>query len=204
MKSSISFPTIPGTPLPLVELVPLRPTHAALVHAWVSDEQARAWLDLGSGRRDMSQRDLYLQLSGPRTWARLFRLPGTEAPLGLVCLNDVHNEMGSAEIWGMRGNYAPSAPRNVVAAAFLLGAANGFIEFGRQVIGSWVVEGNALSASIQRQLGAVETGRQRHRHVIGGRRLDRLLFDFTRDEFADRFPSVPGESGRTMREVSHA
>jgi hypothetical protein len=30
------------------------------------------------------------------------------------------------------------------------------------------------------------------------------MFDVTRDEFADRFPAVPGESGRTLREVSHA
>jgi RimJ/RimL family protein N-acetyltransferase len=204
MKSPLSFTTIPGTPLPMLQLVPLDPAHAALVHAWVSNDTARAWLDLGNGRQHMSQRDLYLMLTGPRTWARLFRVPGAGAPLGLVCLNDVHNEMGSAEIWGMRGSYSPADPPNVIAAAFVLGAANGFIEFGRQVIGSWVVEGNALSAGVQRLLGATETGRQRRRHVIGGRRLDRLMFDVTRDEFADRFPAVPGESGRTLREVSHA
>ena len=196
---TLALPCIAGTTFPLLELFPLGPEHATLVHDWISDDKARPWLDLGSGRQAMNRRDLYLMLTGPRTWARLFRLPGSSVPLGLVCLNDVGNAMGSADVWGVRGSYDMAAPPNTSVAAFLLALANGFIDCERQVIGSWVVDGNALSVGMHRLLGMTETGRQRQRHPMGARRLDRLLFDMTRAEFAARFPDVPGQSGRTLR-----
>lgn len=205
MTITHATPRIPGTTFPLLELFPVGPGHAALVHGWIDDDKARPWLDLGSGRQSLAKRDLYVMLTSPRTWARLFRLPGSDVPLGLVCLNDVANEMGSAEVWGVRGCYDASAPPNTSVAAFLLALANGFIERERAVIGSWVVDGNALSVGMHRLLGMTETGRQRQRHAMGARRLDRLLFDMTRAEFAARFPAVAGESGRTLgAEASHA
>lgn len=197
---------IPGTSLPCVELHPVDGTHAHIIDGWFRDERARHWLDLGSGRQQMPARELLLMLIGPRCHARLFRLPGSAVFLGLVCLNDFRNEMGSAEVWGLRGFYGRTVP-NVTAAAFLSVVAEGFLHLGREVIGSWVVEGNAFSISMLEKLGMRCTGRQRARHRINGRLHDRLLFDVTRQEFAAAYPLIASASqlgavGRTLAPVA--
>ncbi|MCA3242303.1 MAG: GNAT family N-acetyltransferase [Rubrivivax sp.] len=191
---------IPGTTLPWIELVPLQADQAATVHRWFDDEKVRPWLDLGGGRQQLQVRELYLLLTGSRSFTRLLRLPGSTEPLGLVCLGDVSNQMGSADIWGVRGCFAQS-PGNVSVASFLLMLANGFVDLGREVIGSWVVEGNQFSIAMHQRLGMRETGRQRARHLSGGQRRDRLLFDITRAEFAERFGAVRAESGRCLDDL---
>jgi RimJ/RimL family protein N-acetyltransferase len=188
---------IPGTDLPLIELLPMQACDARTVSGWLADPRARCWLDLDSGRQEMDERSLFLMLTGRRCHARLTRAPGSAQPFGLVCLNDCANEMGSAGIWGVRGHYGPSLP-NAAVAAFLLQLANGFLELEREVIGSWVVEGNQFSVAMHERLGLRLTGRQRARHRMNGRLHDRLLFDITRSEFAQRYPDVPSETGRTF------
>jgi RimJ/RimL family protein N-acetyltransferase len=197
MTTREPYAKIPGTDLPMLELFPMRAEHIDLVASWISDEKARCWLDLGGGRQELPKRNLYLKLTDTRNCTRLFRMPGTQTLLGLVCLNDVTNEMGSADVWGVRGAYA-SGPANISVAAFLMMLATGFLDLDRHVIASWIVEGNEFSIAMHRRLGLVETGRQRNRHRMNGRQYDRLLFDITRDEFAARFPRVPSESGRTF------
>lgn len=197
------FEKIPGTELPMLELFPVGPQHMDQVHSWICDEKARCWLDLGGGQQSLPKRNLYLLLTSARNHARLFRVPGTDAPLGLVCLNDARNEMGSADVWGMRGQFA-GGPPNVSVAAFLLILANGFLDLDRHVIGSWIVESNQLSIAMHHRLGLKESGRQRGRHRMNGRHFDRLLFDITRDEFAARFPHVPSQSGRTFAQPAPA
>jgi RimJ/RimL family protein N-acetyltransferase len=192
---------IPGTDLPLLRMDPVLPSDMAAVHRWICDEKARAWLDLGGGRQTLSTRELFLLLTSPRNHARLFRAPEGGEPLGLSCLNDVTNLMGSADIWGMRGLYA-RGPRHMAAASMLLMLADGFIDHGRSVIGSWIAEGNVLSIGMHERLGMRQTGRQRARHRIGASHYDRLLFDMTSDEFAARYPDVAAGSGATMRSLA--
>lgn len=189
---------IPGTDLPLLRMDPVLPSDMAAVHRWICDEKARAWLDLGGGRQTLSTRELFLLLTSPRNHARLFRAPEGGEPLGLSCLTDVTNLMGSADIWGMRGLYA-RGPRHMAAASMLLMLADGFIDYDRAVIGSWIADGNIFSVGMHERLGMRQTGRQRARHRIGDAYYDRLLFDMTRDEFAARYPDVPASSGATMR-----
>lgn len=198
-------PRFAGTDLPLVTFVPVAAADAEKIAGWIADDKAREWLDLGSGRQQMGARELFLMLTSPRNHARLFHLPGDPArvPLGLVCLNDVANQMGSADVWGVRGAYA-GGPRNLSVAAFLGMLATGFVDHGRAVIGSWVVEGNGLSVLMHRRLGLTESGRQRQRHRMGGCLHDRLLFDITRAEFAERYPLVCAESGRCMADLARA
>lgn len=136
-------------------------------------------------------------LTGSRSHTRLVRIPGSTEIHGLVCLGDVTNLMKSADVWGVRGSYT-SGPAQASVAAFLLVLANGFLDLDRQVIGSWIVDGNQFSIVMHQRLGLKETGRQRGRHVSNGLRSDRLLYDITREEFAQRFPHVPSESGRTF------
>jgi RimJ/RimL family protein N-acetyltransferase len=189
---------IPGTDLPLLRMDPVLPSDMETVHGWISDEKARVWLDLGAGRQSLSQREFFLLLTSPRNHARLFRAPEGGEALGLSCLNDVTNLMGSADIWGMRGLYA-RGPRNMAAASMLLMLADGFVDHDRAVIGSWIADGNIFSVGMHERLGMRQTGRQRARHRIGEVYYDRLLFDMTREEFAARYPDVAASSGATMR-----
>lgn len=198
--SALMSSQIPGTQLPMVDLRPIHTEHAEILHAWITDQRTKCWLDFGGGRRDISKRDLFLMVTSARNHARLFTLPGADRPLGLICLNDATNLTGSAEAWCVRGVYE-DGPLNVTASAALLALASGFIDLDRQVIGAWVVDCNYLSIAMHVKLGLKQTGRMRNRHLVHGRRRDRLLFDMTRNEFAERYPDVPAESGRTMRQL---
>lgn len=189
---------IPGTDLPVLELLPIERSHADLVWNWINDPRALCWLDLGGGRQDLSKRELYLMLTSKRNYARVFGVRGQNEPLGVVCLNDVTNVMGSTDVWGVRGTYG-GAPANVSVAALLQMLATAFVDLEREVVGSWIVDGNLFSVAMHVKLGFEQGGRQRRRHLMNGSHHDRLLFDLTRDEFAARFGSVPAESGRTMK-----
>jgi RimJ/RimL family protein N-acetyltransferase len=191
---------IPGTDLPLLRMDPVLPSDMDNVHGWICDEKARVWLDLGGGRQDLDRRELYLLLTSSRNHARLFRAPEGGEALGLSCLTDITNRMGSAEIWGMRGLYA-RGPRNMAAASMLLMLADGFVDHGRSVIGSWIADGNVFSIGMHERLGMKSMGRQRARHRIGTTCYDRLLFDMTREEFIERYPDVVASSGSTIRRV---
>lgn len=188
---------IPGTDFPMLELSPVESGHANMIWEWINDPRAKCWLDLGGGRQDLTRRELYLLLTNARNHARLFRLPGGTEPLGLICLNDVSNMMGSADVWGVRGVYA-GAPANVSVSAFLHVLATAFVDLERHVVGSWVVDGNLFSVAMHVKLGFQQCGRQRGRHIMNDRHYDRLLFDLTREEFTERFSHVPAESGRTL------
>ncbi len=199
-QSAATTARIADTDLPMLDLFPVAKEHADLVHEWIHDPRAKCWLDLGGGRQDMSKRDLFLMVTSARNHARLFRLPGQDEPLGLICLNDSVNLMGSAEAWGVRGVYS-GAPANISASAFVLALASGFVDLGREVIGSWVVDCNQFSVAMHLKLGFQETGRMRNRHLMNGRHYDRVLFDMTRSEFAERYPDVPSENGLSIRQL---
>jgi RimJ/RimL family protein N-acetyltransferase len=191
---------IPGTDLPRVNFSPVGFDHADMLHAWLSDDRVCCWLDFGGGRQQLTKLALYALLTSKRNLARLFHPAGDATPIGLVCMTDIDNPMGSSEVWGMRGLYG-TAPKHIATSAMLTALATGFVDQGREVMGSWLVDGNAPSMQIHRKLGLTETGRQRARHRMHGRLHDRVLFDITREEFIQRFPDVPSETGRTCRSM---
>ncbi len=192
---------IPGTRLPLLDSVPFAAEHAESVHAWAAADHVRDWIDLGNGKRQVSSREFYCFLSSSRNHARVFLDPGTHKPAGLACLNDVHNQMGFAEIWGIRGLFG-SRIRGLAPATSLLMLATAFIDFDRESVGAWVVAGNSFAVALHRRLGYVQTGVQRRRHRIGSNWHDRVTFDMTRQEFANRYPLVPAASGRCWLEIN--
>lgn len=186
---------IDGTEVPYVELFPVAAEHADLLSAWVSHDEARPWLDLGGGRQELPTRQLYMMLTGPRTHTRLFRLPGEDRPRGLVALLNANDAMGGAELWTVRDLTIPRPRRGLVEGAILRLFATAFLELDRHVIGAWIVETNARSHKLTDGVGMRRCGVQRARHVIDGQRLDRVLYDITRDEFAQAWPTVPSENG---------
>lgn len=197
MPNTPSTALLPGTELPFVELSAMGAEDFDSVARWIGAERARVWLDLGSGRQELPRRQLYMMLIGQHSHARLFRLPNEPRPLGLVALRDVNDLMGSAEAWVIRDLSVPS-PRNVSAAACVRIFANGFLDLNRHLIHSWHVDCNRTSLRLHELVGMRRAGTLRQRHLIGGQRRDRWLYDMTRDEFGQRYPDVPSERGQTF------
>ena len=193
---------IPGTGYPKVQFTAVQAKDIDMIAGWMENEKIHQWLDMGGGRQLISKMQLHSMLMSQRTCARLFGVPGG-LPIGLICIHDIDNLMGSADMWGLRGVYA-KGPSNVATAAALVGLATGYLDYGREVMRTWVVDGNHRSLLIHRKLGLREVGKARSCHVMNGKRYDRYLFDMTRDEFANLYPEVPSESGKTFRALSRA
>ncbi len=191
---------IPGTTFPSVQFNTIRAQDIDMIAGWMEDKKIHQWLDMGGGRQVVSKMQLHSMLMSQRTHARLFGMPGSLS-IGLICINDVDNLMGTADMWGLRGVYE-KGPSNIATAAALVGLATGFIDFKREVMRTWVVDGNHRSLLIHRKLGLREVGKARSCHVMDGKRYDRHLFDMTRDEFANLYPDVPSESGTTFRTLA--
>ncbi|WP_224360669.1 GNAT family N-acetyltransferase [Hyalangium versicolor] len=193
------LPRLPGTTWPRVELLPFGPQHLDMVWEWMNPPQVRCWLDFGGGRQDLSKRQLYLMLSNSHVCARLFQLPGDSRPLGLVCMNNIDDLMGSMDVWIVRDLSVMRPIRNSVTSAGARILATGFLDFGRQIATTWVVASNRASIYLHDIIGMRHSGTQRSRHVIDGRRHDRWLYDMTLAEFGQLYPDVPSEQGRTFR-----
>jgi|GEM_PF-3785355 len=190
---------LPGTTFPVVQFIPILAGDIDVIESWIADKKIHRWLDMGNGRQIITKMQLYSMLMSTKTYARLFGLPG-ESPVGLICINDIDNLMGTAEMWGLRGVYS-SGPANIATAAALAALATGFLDYDREVMSTWVVDANHYSLRIHHKLGLKEVGRVRSRHVMDGKRHDRLLFDITREEFAALYPDVPSENGVTFRSM---
>lgn len=192
--------TIPGTDLPRVVLKTVGHEDIDTVHEWLSNQRVHCWLDFGGGRQQLSRLAVGSMLTSKRNRGLLFYAPDSTVPIGIVCLTDIDNAMGSAEIWGVRGHFGP-APKNITTSALLAAMATGFLEHGREAIGTWLVDGNVASVGVHAKLGMTQTGRQRGRHRMGAELRDRILFDMLRHEFIARFPDAPAASGVTCRSL---
>ncbi|MCP3102881.1 GNAT family N-acetyltransferase [Myxococcus sp. K15C18031901] len=197
-------PTLPGTRLPRMELLRFTSEHLDAVGAWMTPPGVRCWLDFGNGRQELSRRELFLLLTSPRVYARLFRLPGEGAPLGLVCLNNIDDQMGAMEVWVVRDGTVRRTVRNDVAGAIIGVMASGFLDHGRQVANSWVVASNRASIYLHNVVGMRRSGVQRSRHVVDGQRQDRWTYDMTLADFGELYPDVVSEQGRTFRGLQAA
>lgn len=179
--------------LPRVFFKPVDAAGLDLLAGWFAPPAVHHWFDFGHGCQQISRASLQALVGSRRNWARLFCGEDGRA-VGYMNLSGVDNLMGTAEISGLRGDFAPG-PRNLTGAAFLATLATGFYDFDRALIATWVVASNRPSLAVHRRTGMVEVGRQRQRHVINGERLDRICFDMTREEFCARHQHVLSDGG---------
>lgn len=133
----------------------------------LSAPDARPLLFLGRSRANFI-RTIHDPVSG--------RLEGV---VGIMGLDNLH---GVATIWGARPVLRPPARSTAVSQ---IRAACQWV-FGNtsvRAIQAWAVQDNAISVRTLLRAGFTATGRHRSAHVRNGRRLDRLLFDITADDF---------------------
>ncbi|MDK2125936.1 GNAT family N-acetyltransferase [Parachitinimonas caeni] len=179
--------------LPDVYFKPLTGDDVALLEQWLEPANVHGWLDFGSGRQKLSRLQLQALVSSKKNWAR-FYCDAEGRPIGFMCMVDIDNPMGSAEVFGLRGDLQ-NGPRHITTAAFINALATGFYDLDRSVMSTWVVASNRPSIQVHRKAGLTEVGRLRHRHVMAGERLDRVCFDITREEFGRLHPTAISEQG---------
>lgn len=164
-----------------MKLLPLStPEVFELVASWLARKENYQWLDFGNGRQTvtpallkiMSQRDSHLM--------RVYTLPGTDVPIGIVGLSNLDRAFKTATLWAIAGEKSfHSRGYAAIASSKLLSIA--FRELGLRAVNAWVVDHNPSLRGVER-MGFRFIGRQRLCHCIDGRAYDRLLFDLLAQE----------------------
>jgi RimJ/RimL family protein N-acetyltransferase len=164
-----------------MKLLPLStPEDFELVAGWLARKENYQWLDFGNGHQTltpallkiMSQRDSHLM--------RVYTLPGTDTPIGIVGLSNLDRSCGTATLWTIAGEKSfHSRGYASIASSKLLSIA--FRELGLRAVNAWVVDRNPSLRGVER-MGFRFIGRQRQCHCIDGRPYDRLLFDLLAEE----------------------
>ncbi|WP_428241202.1 GNAT family N-acetyltransferase [Gynuella sp.] len=194
---------LPGTQMPYVETYPVTTENCRPLADWLLSKHVARWMDYGNGKQDISELQLSMILISQRNYARLFRIPGESEPLGIFCLNSVDNAMNHAEVWAARNHLnrqrRSGSYRHATASAAVQILADGFLDLNLKVISSWAVECNRNSIQLHDAVGMRQTGILRKRHVIDGKRYNRICYDITLEEFGERYPDVVSGKKNTYR-----
>ncbi len=164
-----------------MKLVPLStPEVFELVASWLARKENYQWLDFGNGRQIVSPAMLKFMAQRDQHLMRVYTLPGTDIPIGIVGLNNVDHISKTATLWGVAGETSfYSRGYASIASSKLIGIA--FRDHGLRAVNTWVVDHNPSLRSVER-VGFRFIGRQRRCHYIDGLPYDRLLFDLLAEE----------------------
>lgn len=192
-----------------MKLLPLyTPEIFERVAGWLAQKENYQWLDFGTGRQAVTPPLLKFMAQRETHLMRVYTLPRTDTPIGIVGLNNLDQAFKTATLWGVAGEKSfHSRGYASLAASKLLTI--GFRDFGLRVINTWVVDRNPSLRSVER-IGFRLVGRQRLCHVVDGRPYDRLLFDLLAEEHQElelgrrRRGHAPDAQLETIREESEA
>lgn len=173
-----------------MRLTPLTDQHLAVAESWLHQEKTVQWLDFGGDRQGPSVNTLGMMLRSPSHRMMLICADLDDRPVGLMALSQINRVHRTAAFWGLRADIQSTDRRNATDATHEM-LRIGFEELGLNAISAWAVESNRLSVRALKTAGFVETGRQRHAHVLDGQPHDRLTFDIVRDEYLARCAAAP-------------
>jgi RimJ/RimL family protein N-acetyltransferase len=164
-----------------MRLLPLyTPEVFELVASWLARKEIYQWLDFGNGRQAVTPVMLKFMAHRDSHLMRVYTLPRTDIPIGIVGLNNLDHAFKTATLWGVAGDTSfHNRGYASIAASKLLGIA--FRDLGLRAVNTWVVDHNPSLRSVER-MGFRFIGRQRLCHCIDGRPYDRLLFDLLAEE----------------------
>lgn len=162
-------------------LLPLySPEILSSVSGWLAQRENCQWLDFGNGRQAVTPALLKIMSQRDTHFMRVYTSDRDDTIIGVVGLNNVDRNFGTATLWGVSGD---KSFRNRgyagVAASKLLTLA--FRDLGLRSVNTWTVDCNPSARTVER-IGFRFIGRQRQCHCIDGRAYDRLLFDLLADE----------------------
>jgi RimJ/RimL family protein N-acetyltransferase len=171
-----------------MRLSPLDDATLPLAAGWIAAPENWRWLDFrGPGQPP----DVLMLTAMSRRGShcmRVYGAPGTEAPVGLVVLDDVSTRFGTASLWYVLGDKR-HAGQGLTTAAVGAMLRLGFGELGLETVQAWVAEGNDASIRVLERNGFRRVGRYRRAHVVDGRWCDRLLYDLLASEHGAPWPS---------------
>lgn len=164
-----------------MKLLPLdTPEFIELAAGWLARKENYQWLDFGNGRQTLTAPLLTIMAQRDTHCLRAYTSDEDDTPIGLVGLNGIDREFGTATFWGMSGEKSfRNRGYSTIASSKLMTLA--FRDLGLHAVNTWAVEHNPSIRTIER-IGFRFIGRQRQCHCIDGRRYDRLLFDLLASE----------------------
>lgn len=123
---------------------------------------------------------------------RVFTTDTSDAPIGIVELNELNRHFKTARLWGVAGNKSFAA-RGYGAHAGSKVRTYAFEELGLHAVNTWIVEGNP-SVRIMKRLNLSFIGRQCQFHYIDNHAYDRLWFDLLATEHKEMNREVPSRN----------
>jgi RimJ/RimL family protein N-acetyltransferase len=159
-----------------VRLIPL--STASLLEqcaGWLADPANHQWLDFARQAVGLTPALLKLTSQKPDHAIRAFTDDRGAQAIGVVGLDHVDPDAGTAAVWVVLGNKA-FARKGYATGAMSKMLTIGFTELCLGAISAMIVEHHYAVGLVER-LDFRYVGRQRQCHQIGGRRYDRLLFD---------------------------
>jgi RimJ/RimL family protein N-acetyltransferase len=178
-----------------MKLLPVdSPELLELAAAWLAREENYRWLDFGGGKQIVTPALLKVMTQRDTHFLRLYT-NDSDAPIGIVGLNNVDRSFRTGTLWGATGEKAfrHRGYGTFAASRFLTLA---FKELELRTVNTWVVEHNP-SARVLERLNFRFFGRQRQCHRIDGRFYDRLFFDLLASEHREL--GEPLRNGATGR-----
>ena len=167
-----------------MKLLPIdSPALIDTVAGWLGQKENYQWLDFGQGVQRLTPVALKLMTQRDIHFLRVFTGDDDATLAGVVGLTNVDRAFRTASVWTVLGNKRQGGCGRR-ATARLLDLA--FRELGLCAINAWTVETNAAAQRGLERLGFRYVGRLRKCHYIGGRALDRLLYDLLANEYRER------------------
>ena len=162
---------------------PLTPDHFAKVAEWLSKPDLNQWLTSEWRNRSIDPVVIGVAVRNKRN--RLFLVRFEDRPCGLVALADWDPTDKIAMTWYVLGDNTLGG-RGIITDALkrLIGIA--FEEFDIDVVYAWIIEDNHPSRRVLEKVGFRKMGNLRSGSIRGGRRLDRVYFDLTKQDLAPK------------------
>ena len=180
-----------------MKLLPVdSPELLELAAGWLARAENYRWLDFGGGKQIVTPALLKVMTQRDTHFLRLYT-NDSDAPIGIVGLNNVDRSFRTGTLWGATGEKAfrHRGYATYAASRFLTLA---FEELELHTVNTWVVEHNP-SARVLQRLNFRFFGRQRQCHCIDGRFYDRLFFDLLASEHRELGgPLRNGANGRPV------
>ena len=163
-----------------MQLYPVQKSNSSTVARWLADEPNGQWLDFGGST--LTPLAIQVMAQKPAHCLRLFSAEGTDEPIGIVALSEIHQLFKTAQLWYVLGNKL-YAGRGYTSRAVSMMLRLAFKELDLRCINAWTVETNTQSISVLKANGFRQAGKLRKSHEINGCVYDRLLFDLLPSEF---------------------
>lgn len=161
-----------------VSLEPLTPEHYSLVAQWVSDPRTNRWLYSEWREGNVDERTIAIVAMNHKK-NRLYLIRDDQNAVGVAAISQISPADRHGAIWYLVGEAAATG-RGVASRAVGLLVERAFTELHLHSLEASVLEGNLASEKVLLKNRFQRVGVLYQSAFIGGRPVDRTLFELTR------------------------